>query len=164
MHQNSPERFGSAGAAAAEPEVIGCVAAMDNVFGYVTDHDVRFESRVRWHVPDDRRFWICNGSLMLQGAMIGCNGTTTAFSNIWPASLRKLLQLGMSGQFEEAHDLQEKVQRIDAVMLPYLAAGVKAALNLLGFDGTHPRAPTKPMPPDEVTRLETEMKLAGLLE
>ncbi len=164
MHQNSPERFGSAGAAAAEPEVIGCVAAMDNVFGYVTDHDVRFESRVRWHVPDDRRFWICNGSLMLQGAMIGCNGTTTAFSNIWPAALRKLLQLGMSGQFEEAHDLQEKVQRIDAVMLPYLAAGVKAALNLLGFDGTHPRAPTKPMPPDEVTRLEAEMKFAGLLE
>lgn len=163
MHQCVPERFGLAGPPAATPEVLGEVASMDNVFGYVTDHDVRFEARVRWHVPDDRRFWICNGSLILQGAMIGCNGTTTAFSNIWPAALRELLQLGMAGQFEKGMALQEKIQRIDAVMLPYLASGVKAALNLLGFDGTHPRAPIRCMPPDEVARLETVMRAAGLL-
>ena len=164
MHQCIPERFGRAGPPAATPEIIGRVAAMDNVFGYVTDHDVRFEARVRWHVPIDRRFWICNGSLILQGAMIGCNGTTTAFANVWPAALRDLLQFGIAGKFDEGHALQEKVQRIDAIMLPYLASGVKAALNLLGFDGTHPRLPTKPMPPDEVLRLETVMRTAGLLE
>ncbi|MDP6554588.1 MAG: dihydrodipicolinate synthase family protein, partial [Pirellulaceae bacterium] len=55
MHQSIPERFGLAGPPAATPEVIGRVAGMDNVFGYVTDHDVRFEARVRWHVPADRR-------------------------------------------------------------------------------------------------------------
>jgi dihydrodipicolinate synthase/N-acetylneuraminate lyase len=164
MHQSVPERFGLAGPPAATPEVIGRVAAMDNVFGYVTDHDVRFETRVRWHVPVDRRFWICNGSLILQGTMIGCNGTTTAFSNIWPAALRELLQCGIAGQFDQGQDLQKKVQQIDAIMLPYLASGVKAALNLLGFDGTHPRAPTKPMPPSEVSRLESVMRTAGLLE
>jgi dihydrodipicolinate synthase/N-acetylneuraminate lyase len=164
MHQCIPERFGLAGPPAATPEVIGRVAAMDNVFGYVTDHDVRFETRVRWHVPADRRFWICNGSLILSGAMIGCNGTTTAFSNIWPAALRELLQYGIAGKYDEGRDLQEKVQRIDAIMLPYLASGVKAALNLLGFEGTHPRAPTKPMPSDDVARLEAVMRTAGLLE
>jgi 4-hydroxy-2-oxoglutarate aldolase len=163
MHQSNPERFGFAGQPAASPEVIGRVAAMDNVFGYVTDHDIRFETRVRWHVPDDRRFWICNGSLMLQGAMMGCNGTTTAFANVWPAALRELLQLGIAGKFGEGRALQENVHRIDAVMLPYQAGGVKAALNLLGFDGTQPRAPTKPMPPDDVARLETVMRTAGLL-
>lgn len=163
MHQSVPERFGLAGPPAASPEVIGRVAAMENVFGYVTDHDVRFEARVRWHVPHDRRFWICNGSIILQGAMIGCNGTTTAFANIWPAALRELLVLGMSGRFSEGQALQEKLQRIDAVMLPYLASGVKAALNLLGFDGSRPRAPTQPMPPAEVSRLECVMREAGLL-
>jgi len=102
--------------------------------------------------------------MILQGAMIGCNGTTTAFANVWPVALRDLLQFGIAGQFDEGQALQEKVQRIDAIMLPYLASGVKAALNLLGFDGTHPRMPTKPMPPDEVLRLETVMRTAGLLE
>jgi 4-hydroxy-2-oxoglutarate aldolase len=164
MHQSIPERFGLAGPPAATPEVIGRVAGMDNVFGYVTDHDVRFEARVRWHVPADRRFWICNGSMILQSAMIGCNGTTTAFANVWPAALGDLLRCGISGQFDESQALQEKVQRIDAIMLPYLAGGVKAALNLLGFEGMHPRAPTKPMPPDEVSRLEAVMRTAGLLE
>jgi len=114
MHQCNPERFGTVGAPAATLEVLGQICGMDNVFGYVTDHDVRFEARVRPYVPKDRRFWICNGSLMLFGTLIGCNGTTTAFANVWPSALHELLRMGMSGQYEEARPLQEKVQRIDA--------------------------------------------------
>ena len=45
----------------------------------------------------------------------------------------------------------------------YGAAGIKAAMNLLGFDGTHPRRPTPPMPAAEVAVLEEEMRRAGLL-
>ena len=72
--------------------------------------------------------------------------------------------MGLSGRYEEARSLQTKVQNIDAIMLRYGATGVKAALNLLGYDGTRPRAPMPPMPPNEVARLETEMRAAGLLE
>ena len=163
MHQPVPQSFGIAGSPAATPEVLGRVAGLDNVFGYVTDHDVRWEARVRWEVPQNRRFWICNGSLILQGTLIGCNGTTTAFSNIWPAALHKLLQLGIAGKYHEARPLQEHIQRIDAIMLPYLAAGVKACLKLLGFEGMQPRSPTKPMPAEEIVRLEAAMRTAGLL-
>ena len=164
MHQCNPERFGFAGDPAATPEVIGEVCSMDNVFGYTTDHDIRFESRVRRCIPQDKRFWICNGSLILSGTMIGCNGTTTAFSNIWPDALHELLTLGLAGRHDEARPLQDKIQRIDAIMLPYTAAGIKAALNLLGFEGTHPRKPTKPMPPEVVRQLEAVMRETGLLE
>ncbi len=163
MHQCDPARFGAAAEPAAPPEVLGRVANMENVYGYVTDHDVRFESRVRRCVTEDRRFWICNGSLILHGTLIGCNGTTTAFSNIWPTALDELLRMGMSGRYEEARPLQEHVQKIDAVMLPYLASGVKAALGLLGFAGMRPRVPTPPMPPTVVAELERLMREAGLL-
>jgi dihydrodipicolinate synthase/N-acetylneuraminate lyase len=164
MHQSSPERFGAAGAPAATPEVLGRVARMDGVFGYVTDHDMRFEAQVRRHVPADRRFWICNGSMILSGTLIGCNGTTTAFSNIWPAAMQQLLDLGMAGRYAEAQALQEQVRLIDEVMLPYLAAGIKAALGLMGFEGMRPRQPTRPMPTARVERLEQVMRTAGLLE
>jgi dihydrodipicolinate synthase/N-acetylneuraminate lyase len=163
MHQCDPARFGLAAEPAAEPEVLGAVADMDNVFGYVTDHDVRFEARVRRCVSRDRRFWICNGSLILHGTLIGCNGTTTAFSNIWPAALDELLRMGMAGRYEEGRSLQEHVQRIDAVMLPYLAAGVKAALELLGFEGMKPRSPTPHVPSDVIVQMEGLMREAGLL-
>ena len=70
----------------------------------------------------------------------------------------------MAGRYEEARDLQRQVEQIDAVMLPYRAVGIKAAMNLLGFDGTHPRAPMAPMPCDEATRLEEALRQAGLLD
>lgn len=164
MHQSAPERFGAAGAPAGSPETLGRVAQMEGIFGYVTDHDMRFEARVRRYVPADKRFWICNGSLILSGTLIGCNGTTTAFSNIWPSALKKLLELGMASRYDEGQTLQESVRKIDEIMLPYLAAGIKAALGLLGFEGMTARRPTRPMPAAEVGRLETAMREAGLLD
>ena len=163
MHQCNPERFGLAGEPAADPETIGRVSRMDGVFGYVTDHDIRFETRVRRFVPPACRFWICNGSLALTGTFIGCNGITTAFSNVWPDALHTILTLGMAGRYDEAWDLQHRLQNIDAVMLPYRAGGIKAAMNLLGFRGTRPRRPAPPMPAAEVARLEDVMRQTGLL-
>lgn len=163
MHQPEPVSFGLAGRPAASPEVLAAIANMDNVFGYVTDHDLRFEVRVRDLVASEKRFWICNGSIILQGTLIGCNGTTTAFSNIWPEALHTLLKLGMEGRYEEAQPLQQHIRRIDAIMLPWLAAGVKASLKLLGFEGMVPRNPVAPMPAGEVAKLEVAMRDAGLL-
>lgn len=164
MHQNEPARFGLAAEPAAEPEVLGAMTDMDNVFGYVTDHDVRFEARVRRCVTrDDRRFWICNGSLILHGTLIGCNGTTTAFANIWPEALDELLRQGMSGNYESARTLQGHVQKIDAVMLPFLAAGVKATLRLLGFEGMRPRSPARVIPRETIAEIEALLRDSGLL-
>jgi dihydrodipicolinate synthase/N-acetylneuraminate lyase len=163
MHQCNPERFGLAGEPAAAPETIGQVSRMDGVFGYVTDHDIRFETRVRRFVPPERKFWICNGSLALTGTFIGCNGITTAFSNVWPEALHHILSLGMAGRYDEAWELQHKVQSVDAVMLPYQSAGIKAAMNLLGFRGTQPRRPSPPMPAEAIGHLQTVMQEVGLL-
>ena len=71
--------------------------------------------------------------------------------------------MGMAGRYTEAWPLQEHVQKIDAVMLPHLAAGVKAALRLLGFEGMRPRVPTRSVPPDVVSELDRLMRDAGLL-
>ena len=163
MHQTSPASFGVAARPAAAPAVLGEVASMDGVFGYVTDHDLRFEAQVRRYVPAEKRFWICNGSMILSGALIGCNGTTTAFANIWPQALYDLLQLGRQGRFDEGAKLQDQVRRIDEIMLPHLAAGIKASLELMGFRGMRPRNPTQPIPVGDRTRLEAAMREAGLL-
>jgi len=163
MHQPEPVSFGLAGRPAAQPEVLAAVANMDNVFGYVTDHDLRFEVRVRDLVSPQKRFWICNGSIILQGTLIGCNGTTTAFSNVWPSALHNLLKLGMEGRYQEAQPLQHQIRKIDAIMLPWLAAGVKASLKLLGFEGMIPRNPVAQIPTKEVMKLEAAMRETSLL-
>jgi dihydrodipicolinate synthase/N-acetylneuraminate lyase len=163
MHQSDPTSFGVAARPAASPEVLGAVTSMEHVYGYVTDHDMRFEARVRRYVPNDKRFWICNGSMILSGTLIGCNGTTTAFANIWPEALHELLLLGMDGKYDQGEALQEQIRVIDEIMLPYLAAGIKACLGLMGFEGMTPRRPTNPMPADELQRLEQAMRQAKLI-
>lgn len=163
MHQCNPERFGYAGEAAADPKLLGAIAAHERVFGYVTDHDLRFESRVRRAAPPDKHFWICNGSMILWGALMGCNGTTTAIANVWPEALHELLQLAAAGRYAEAQSLQDEVQRVDAVMLQHGAFGVKAALDLLGFRGMRPRAPIAPPTADDRNKLEAVMREVGLL-
>jgi hypothetical protein len=69
----------------------------------------------------------------------------------------------MEGRFEEVQPLQKQIREIDAIMLPWLAAGVKASLRLLGFEGMRTRNPVEPMPPEEVTKLEAAMRDSGLL-
>ena len=63
------------------------------------------------------------------------NGTTTAFSNIWPDALKKLLKLGMQGKYNEAKQLQDQVKEIDNLMLPFPATGIKYCLELMGYKG-----------------------------
>ena len=165
MHQGSPASFGVAGPPAASAEIIAQVTALEGVFGYVTDHDLRFESQVRARVPDHIHFWICNGSLAMHGALMQCTGTTTAFSNIWPEALHRILDLGRSGRFDEIRELQRQVEEIDAIMLPYLAAGVKAAMNIRGLKGTHPRSPASQIAPAVRQKLEAAManaEIAGI--
>jgi dihydrodipicolinate synthase/N-acetylneuraminate lyase len=69
----------------------------------------------------------------------------------------------MSDNYEEARALQDHVQRIDAIMLPYMAAGIKAAMKLLGFESMRPRIPARVMPPQEIEILAQLMRDAGLL-
>jgi hypothetical protein len=49
-------------------------------------------------------------------------------------------------------------------MLPYLAGGIKTCLNLMGFEGMNPRNPTRVMSPEKISRLETVLREAELMQ
>ena len=163
MHQGDPLNFGVAPKPVSDPEILGSIASMDNVFGYVTEHDMRFESTVRKYVPENKKFWICNGSMILLGTLIGCNGTTTAFSNIWPDALKELLKIGIKGDFEKGKILQNQIKDIDNLMLPYLYAGIKYCLSLMGFKGMHSRDHGIDIPVDIKYRISESLEVVNLI-
>ena len=129
------------GTPAASPETLGAVCALDNVFGYITDHDIRFESYVRPLVLNSRRFWICNGGLLAYGALMGATGACMWLGNVAPGLCRDIMALGLQGQFAETRPLQARASMLDRVIIKHGVAGVKAALDALGFEGMTPRAP-----------------------
>ena len=148
---------------AAPPEVIGAICQMDNVYGYVTDHDIRFEANVRPLVPSDRRFWICNGGLLLYGTLMGANGACMWLGNVAPSLCVNIVEAGHQGRFSEARPLQAKASQLDYEISQYGVAGVKAALGLLGFEGTLPRAPRPPVSEAQRSRIERVLNATGLL-
>jgi len=151
------------GVPAAPPDLIGELVSLDNVFGYITDHDIRFEGRVRIYAPEDKKFWICNGGLLLAGAAMGANGTCMWLGNIAPAICRDIVALGYDGRVAEARPLQRMASRMDGLIGQHGVAGVKAALGLLGFEGIAPRHPRSELGRGDVDQIRSVLAQAGLL-
>jgi dihydrodipicolinate synthase/N-acetylneuraminate lyase len=164
INQPAPGMFGqSLALAAGSPEMIGAVCEMDNVYGYIAGGNLRFESMTRMHVPASKKFWIGNGVLLLPGAVIGANGACLMFGNIAPAECIEMLTLVMGGEISRAQEMQQRLNNADWQVLSRGAAGIKVALNLMGYEGTQPRRPSAPLSEGETGRLGIAMGEAGLI-
>ena len=148
------------GVPAASPGVISEICSHDNVFGYITDHDIRFEGRVALTFPQDKRFWICNGGLLLAGAAMGANGACMWLGNIAPELCGGIMASGLDGSFMEVRPLQRTATMLDMVINRYGVAGVKCALNLMGFEGMTPRAPLTPVSEDGEAEIADALRRA----
>ena len=151
------------GVPAASPQVISEICSHDNVFGYITDHDIRFEGRVALTFPQDKRFWICNGGLLLAGAVMGANGACMWLGNIAPGLCRGIMASGLDGSFTDARPLQRAATMLDMVINSYGVAGVKRALGLMGFEGMTPRSPLAPISEKAAAGIANALKQAELL-
>ena len=152
------------GVPAASPETLGAVCSMENVFGYITDHDIRFEAYVRSEVPDSRRFWICNGGLLAYGALMGANGACMWLGNIAPKLCMDIMRHGLLGQFADARRLQESASALDRTIIRYGTPGVKEALRLLGFEGMRSRLPIARVDEASSAQIRGVLVAEGLLE
>ena len=144
-------------------ELIGDVAAMDNVDGYIASADLRFEARVRTFVPEKKRFWTGNGSILLAGAVIGADGACLMLGNVAPQECADILRLASQGNLADAKTIQNRLHEADWQILSRRAAGLKAALNLLGFDAGAPRAPSSACSANDVEVIRRAMISAKLL-
>jgi dihydrodipicolinate synthase/N-acetylneuraminate lyase len=148
---------------AAPPSVLADVVRRDNVFGYITGPDVRFEARVRLRVPATRRFWICNGGLLLYGTLMGADGACMWLGAVAPALCRAIVDAGYRGRFADARPLQTTATRLDEGIGRYGVAGVKTALTLLGFDGARTLTPGYRPDQTRTAAIRAVLRDAGLL-
>lgn len=148
---------------AAPPEVIGAICGLGNVFGYITDRDLRFEGWVRPYVPDHRRFWICNGGLLAYGTLLGANGACMWLGNIAPALCMDIVKAGYDGDFARARELQTAASVLDREVGRLGPGAVKAALSALGYEMSGPRAPRRGVNAEERIAIEDALNTAGLI-
>lgn len=92
--------------------------------------------------------------------LIGCDGGTNASSGIVPEITRKLYDLTMAGQLDEARNLQYRLLKLFDSML-YSAEfpeGFRAALRLRGFDAGVGRQPKSESQKLELDALSKELQ------
>ena len=165
IHQMSPGGFASSmSTEGADPDQIGRFCDHDNVFGYIASHLVRFEMMTRKYVDQSKQFWIPNANLMPAMSLEGANGGCFMLGNIAPKICRNIIKLGLNGKFTEAKKLNDNLVDLDWNILSRGAAGIKYALDLLGFAGGEPRKPQKSLSEIDKKLIKDSLKSSGITE
>ena len=97
--------------------------------------------------PPDFKVLAGSAGTFYPALCVGAAGGILALGNALPDACVRLYELTRAGRHEEALALQRELVPIGRLLGPtYGVAGLKAALNLLGYDVGVPRPPLVPVP------------------
>jgi len=115
-------------------------------------------------VDADFRILVGTASALYGALTLGCVGGVLALANVTPETCVKIHGLVQAGDFEAARQIQLKMIPVNkAVTATFGIAGLKTALDLLGYFGGEPRAPLLPSSDETKAAVENTLKQAGLL-
>ena len=111
-------------------------------------------------------FQVLAGSagFFLGALAVGAVGCIAALANLAAGELDRLMAAFRAGDIETARSIQRRLVEANAAVTSLFGvAGLKAALDALGFYGGPVRSPLQPLTEDEHARLEAILRRAGLL-
>ncbi len=95
---------------------------------------------------------------------IGAKGVISVLSNVVPRETHDIVAKFMAGDAKGSMELQMKyLPLINALFCEVNPIPVKAALNLMGFNVGPMRLPLTQMEPENLARLESEMRKVGVI-
>ena len=149
-----------------EPETIFELAMHPNIVGLKdSSENTSRISEIVSNVPDSFKVIVGTASVLYPGLTAGAVGGILALANIAPDECLQLYNLFLAGNNEEALKLQNKLIPVNrAVTSKYGVAGLKAAMDILGYDGGNPRLPLEPLSEAQIIELKIILKTALLQE
>lgn len=100
-----------------------------------------------------------NAGYLFPALVSGARGATLALANILPEECCKLASLVQHNQFAQAKALQQRLLKINAlVTTTYGIPGLKAALDMLGYEGGLPRRPLLPASQEAKNAIRAELE------
>jgi 4-hydroxy-2-oxoglutarate aldolase len=117
-------------------------------------------------VPKGANYYVLAGTIekFYQGLVAGAIGGVLSIANYLPEMCCKLHELYKSGNLEEAQKLDVYARQLSKNAAGnYGVAGVKAAMDLLGYQGGNPRIPVLPMSDEAKAELKAVLKKEGLI-
>jgi len=114
----------------------------------------------------DKSFKCLSGtaSVLLPSLSAGAAGGILALANVAPEKCLSIYDLYINGNFVEALNLQNKLIPVNkAITSKYGVAGLKAAMDFVGFEGGVPGMPLEPLNDTQLSDLKSTLKKAELI-
>lgn len=114
--------------------------------------------------PNDFAVLAGSGGFLLAALAVGAVGCISALGNIAARELSNLVDHYRNGELDKAREIQLQLIEINkTVTSRFGVAGLKSALDLIGFYGGPVRAPLLPLSDDEIEAVRESLEHAGLL-
>jgi len=117
-------------------------------------------------VPEGANFYVLAGTInkFYAGLLAGAIGGVISMANYLPEMCWRLQELYESGNIEETQKLDVYARELSSNAAgKHGIAGVKAAMDLLGYFGGDPRLPVLPLSDEEKAKLKAVLEKEGLL-
>jgi 4-hydroxy-2-oxoglutarate aldolase len=149
------------------PELVASLAEHPNIIGIKdSSGNIAQVGEMIATTPPPPSFHVLAGSAghLLAALVLGASGGVLALANVAPNECCKIFNDFHSGRHAEARELQLKLLAANkAVTAGFGVAGLKAALDMVGYFGGDPRPPLVPLGDDRKNELRDILKRANLI-
>ncbi|MGE5579329.1 MAG: dihydrodipicolinate synthase family protein [Bacillota bacterium] len=105
-----------------------------------------------------------SASFLLPALVMGAVGGTLATANVAPDLCVKVFELANAGRIQEAAEVQKSLLALNALVTSrYGVAGLKAAMDMIGYFGGIPRRPMLPATEAEKADIRKALEKLGLI-
>lgn len=146
------------------PEAVEKLAAHPNIVGLKeSGGDVAQMSEYITRTPEDFTVLAGSATTFFAALCAGADGGVLALASLLPEQCRRLMALVREGRVDEARDLQRLLTPLArSVGSVYGVAGLKAALDLIGYTGGKPRPPLRSATPGIVDIIRDQLETLGV--
>lgn len=148
-----------------EPAAVAEISAHKNIVGIKSSSEnVAHLCAIIDTTPEDFSVLVGTASVLYPGLAVGASGGVLALANIAPGECTDIMEFFRTGNSAEALKLQARMIPVNkAVTGKYGVAGLKAAMDMLGYFGGNPRTPLNSLNESQRKDLEKILATAGLL-
>jgi 4-hydroxy-2-oxoglutarate aldolase len=149
-----------------EVETIASLSKHPNIVGLKNStENIAQISEAIYNTPEDFTILAGTGSILLAAMNSGATGGVLALANIAPDECIAIYELFNQGKVDEAQTIQNRMLAVNkAITATYGVAGLKTAMDLLGYYGGLPRKPLQPITSNQINNLKSILLNAGLLK
>jgi 4-hydroxy-2-oxoglutarate aldolase len=146
-------------------DAIEQLSAHPNIAGMKeSGNDILYISECVNRTPDDFTVLAGSATTLFQSLCAGVDGAVLALAALLPDECVELVKLVKENRIDEARALQQKMTPLArSIGGGYGITGLKAALDLLGFNGGLPRPPLRPASKQIVETIRGQLDALGVL-